>query len=79
MECLELSFGCSEVQQTVLLLVASSSSMSFTVLALLVKVILKRCLAAFFCDVPVLGLSSLDLLFESFTLGDSLCAELGLV
>ena len=79
MERLELSFGCSEVQQTVLLLVASRSSMSFTVLALLVKVILKRCLAAFFCDVSVLGNSPLDLLFKSFTLGDSLCAELGLV
>lgn len=79
MERLELSFGCSEVQEAILLLVASSSSMSLTVLALLVKVILKRCLAAFFCDVPVLRLSSLNLLFKSFTLGDSLCAELGLV
>jgi hypothetical protein len=79
MERLELSFGCSEVQQAILLLVASSSSMSFPVLALLVKVILKRCLAAFFCDVPVLALSSLNFLFKSFTLGDSFCAKLGLV
>ena len=79
MERLELSFGRSQVQEAVLLAVLSISSMSLTILALLVEVILERCLAAFFCDVSVLGDGSFNLLFKSFALGDGLCAELGLV
>ena len=73
----ELTFRGCEVSQPIELVEGTGhSSMSFSVPAFLVKVILQRNLATLFSHMSVLRLSSLNLLFEHFTLSDSLGAQL---
>ena len=73
----ELTFGGCEVSQPIELVEGPGrSSVSFSVPAFLVKVILQRDLATLFGHMSVLGLSSLNLLFEPFPLGDCLGAQL---